>query len=110
MAEPANPKPAPRRSDLVLSVALPLAVIGLGVALSSGAASAFLALRGLNCPLPVLRTKKALAALAPGTRVVVEATDPMSAIDIPHFCGEAGHRLVERQAAGGLYRFTIERG
>lgn len=52
-------------------------------------------LKGLKCPLPVLRTRKALAGLAPGTSIKVTATDPMSAIDIPHMCNEDGHHLVE---------------
>ncbi len=67
-------------------------------------------LRGLNCPLPLLRTLKALAAMAPGETLLVEATDPMSAIDIPHGCAENGHRLIERQQDGRILRFRIERG
>ena len=67
-------------------------------------------LRGLNCPLPVLRTMKELAALAPGARIVVETTDPMSAIDIPHAVSGGGHVLVERRTDGRVLRFTIERG
>lgn len=67
-------------------------------------------LRGLNCPLPVLRTRKALARMAPGSRLVVSATDPMSAIDIPHHCREAGHRLLATTREAGVLRFLIERG
>ncbi len=40
-------------------------------------------LRGLNCPLPALRTLKALRAIAPGATLIVECTDPMAAIDVP---------------------------
>ncbi len=47
-------------------------------------------LRGLKCPLPVLRARKRMATLAPGTRLAVETTDPMSVIDIPHFCRKTG--------------------
>lgn len=67
-------------------------------------------LRGLNCPLPALRTRKALARLAPGRRVVVEASDPMAAIDIPHLCREDGHRLVGEDREAGVLRFVIIRG
>lgn len=66
-------------------------------------------LRGLNCPLPVLRTAKAMTGLAPGTRVVVEATDPMAAIDIPHFCRQKGHRLLSVERGEPVLRFTIEK-
>ena len=49
---------------------------------------------GLLCPLPVLRARKRLMAMAPGTVLRVTATDPMAAIDLPHFCAEAGHALL----------------
>jgi len=67
-------------------------------------------LKGLNCPLPVLKTGKALRSLASGDLLIVEATDPMSAIDIPHFCLEQGHRLVSQEKDGSILRFTIARG
>ncbi len=66
-------------------------------------------LKGLNCPLPVLKTAKALTSLASGARLVVEATDPMSAIDIPHFCRQKGHTLLSVER-GEVFRFTIEKG
>lgn len=67
-------------------------------------------LRGLNCPLPVLKTRKALIGLAPGTRIALETTDPVSVIDIPHFCREDGHTLISREDLGTAYRFVIEKG
>jgi tRNA 2-thiouridine synthesizing protein A len=67
-------------------------------------------LRGLTCPLPVLRARKRLGALAPGTRLWLETTDPLAVIDIPAFCAEAGHRLVESQSVEGGHRFLVERG
>lgn len=67
-------------------------------------------LRGLNCPLPVLRARKRLAAMAPGQRLVVETTDPLAAVDIPAFCREDGHRLVASQEVSGGHRFTLEKG
>lgn len=66
--------------------------------------------RGLACPLPVLKARKALLALAPGQRLLVEATDRMAAIDVPHFCNEGGHRLVASDVSGDVLRFLIERG
>lgn len=67
-------------------------------------------LRGLNCPLPVLKAKRRLADMAPGSRLWLETTDPLAVIDIPAFCQEAGHRLVDTTAVNGGHRFLIERG
>ncbi|MCB1468080.1 MAG: sulfurtransferase TusA family protein [Rhizobiaceae bacterium] len=67
-------------------------------------------LRGLNCPLPVLRTRKRLAGMAPGSRLWVATTDPLAVIDIPAFAHEDGHRIVESKAVEGGHRFLIERG
>lgn len=66
--------------------------------------------RGLNCPLPVLKTRKALARLRPGDRLIVEATDPLAGIDVPNLCREDGHRLVETRRDGAVQTFVIERG
>jgi tRNA 2-thiouridine synthesizing protein A len=52
-------------------------------------------LRGLKCPLPALRTKKALARLAAGDVLVVECTDPLAEIDIPNLARETGNKLVD---------------
>jgi len=65
--------------------------------------------KGLLCPLPVLKTRKALERLEPGASLVVEATDPAAAIDMPHFCAEAGHDLVSQEAEGGVLRFEIRK-
>lgn len=66
--------------------------------------------RGLRCPLPVLKTERRMRAFAPGTRFVVLTTDPMAAIDLPHFCGEKGHRLLASSREGDALRFEIEKG
>ena len=66
--------------------------------------------RGLKCPLPVLKTAKRMEPLAPGARVVVLTTDPMAAIDIPHFCSQNGHRLIGRGEDAGALRFEIRKG
>ncbi|WP_374636247.1 sulfurtransferase TusA family protein [Paracoccus sp. (in: a-proteobacteria)] len=66
--------------------------------------------RGLLCPLPVLRLRKRLLALPPGTRVTLIATDRAALIDVPHFCAESGHILIEtRETAPGETEFTVER-
>ncbi|WP_306028740.1 sulfurtransferase TusA family protein [Stappia sp. MMSF_3263] len=68
-------------------------------------------LKGLKCPLPVLKARKAMTAMRPGARVRILSTDPMSVIDIPHFCQEAGHRLLSRETgADEVHVFTLERG
>lgn len=65
--------------------------------------------RGLRCPLPVLKARKRLLSLKPGQRLLVEATDPVAAIDFPHFCNETGHRLIAAGTDDGTLRFLIER-
>ncbi|MCA0047217.1 sulfurtransferase TusA family protein [Mesorhizobium sp. B283B1A] len=67
-------------------------------------------LKGLNCPLPVLKAKKRLAGMLPGSRLWLETTDPMAVIDIPAFCLDAGHQLIETAAVVGGHRFLVERG
>jgi tRNA 2-thiouridine synthesizing protein A len=67
-------------------------------------------LRGLNCPLPVLKARKRLARMRAGTRLWLETTDPLAAIDVPAFCAEAGHRLVDTLRVEGGHRFLVERG
>ncbi|MEM8811903.1 MAG: sulfurtransferase TusA family protein [Pseudomonadota bacterium] len=66
--------------------------------------------RGLICPLPVLKAKKAMRGLKSGSRLRVEATDPLAVVDIPHFCQEDGHILLEQGEADGVHVFLIERG
>ena len=77
--------------------------------MSDDAAAEFFDLRGLKCPLPVLKTKKRMAALPPGTRIWVETSDPLATVDIPHFCSEDGHRLLRTQTIDGGNRFLIEK-
>jgi tRNA 2-thiouridine synthesizing protein A len=66
-------------------------------------------LRGLKCPLPVLRTRKALSRLDPGERLVVFCTDPLSRIDIPHLIHETGDMLEQSRMDGGVFVFHILR-
>jgi tRNA 2-thiouridine synthesizing protein A len=65
--------------------------------------------QGLLCPLPVLRARKRLIGMAPGTVLRVTATDPMARIDLPHFCAEAGHDLLDSTTAGAVTTFLIRR-
>jgi tRNA 2-thiouridine synthesizing protein A len=67
-------------------------------------------LRGLTCPLPVLKTRKRLASMAVGMRLQVLTTDPLAGLDIPAFCAEGGHKLVDSGPDGAGHRFIIERG
>ena len=66
-------------------------------------------LRGLRCPLPVLRTKKVLKSLAPGDEVEVLATDPQAPKDFQAFCDTTGHALVSSTEADGVYRLVVRR-
>lgn len=70
--------------------------------------------KGLNCPLPILRAKKTLKDVPPGGTLEVLATDPGSVADFPAFCKSTGDELVEsttvEPAAGArVYRFLIRR-
>jgi tRNA 2-thiouridine synthesizing protein A len=66
--------------------------------------------RGLKCPLPVLKAARRMQPHVAGTRFVLIATDPMAAIDVPHFCNENGHRLIADVREGDELRFEIEKG
>ena len=65
---------------------------------------------GQQCPLPVLRARKRLLRLDPGRLLRVFVTDPVARIDMPHFCAEAGHELVELRDRGTWLEFLIRRG
>ena len=60
--------------------------------------------------MPVLKARKRLQALSSGERLRVEADDPAAVVDMPHFCAEAGHRLVEQEIEGGVQIYLIEKG
>ncbi len=64
--------------------------------------------KGLNCPLPILKTKKAIKSLRPGGTLEVLATDPGSVADFQAFCKTTGHTLIEHDESGGVYRFVIQ--
>jgi len=65
--------------------------------------------KGLNCPLPILRTKKALAEMESGTILRVLATDPGSLKDFPAFAKQTGNELLSHHAEGGSFEFFLKR-
>ncbi len=67
-------------------------------------------LRGLKCPMPVLRARKALRSMPPGAALRVLATDPLAAIDIPHLLREAGDHLDAQSSADGVLCFEVRKG
>ena len=66
-------------------------------------------LRGLKCPLPALRTRKALSRLAAGATLVVECTDPLAEIDIPNLVRQTGDALEGRAQDGDVLVFRIRK-
>ena len=65
--------------------------------------------KNLNCPLPILKAKKAIAEVKAGGTLEVLATDPGSVPDFNAFCKAGGHTLLEQSEAAGVYRFLIRR-
>lgn len=65
--------------------------------------------RGLNCPLPILRTKKALNELQSGQVLRVLATDPGSVRDFQAFCKQTGHLLLRSAEDGGQFQFVLRK-
>ncbi len=65
--------------------------------------------KGMNCPIPIVKTKKALKKLAVGDEVRVEATDPGSVADFNAFCRSTGNELVDSSEDGGVYVFLIKK-
>ena len=66
-------------------------------------------LRGLKCPLPALRTRKALSRLQPDATLVVECTDPLAEIDIPNLIRETGDVLEDKARRDGVLVFRIRK-
>jgi tRNA 2-thiouridine synthesizing protein A len=65
--------------------------------------------KGTNCPVPILKAKKAIADIAAGGTLEVLATDPGSVPDFQAFCRQTGNILLEQSETGGVYRFLIKR-
>ncbi len=65
---------------------------------------------GLDCPMPILRTKRELVRLATGEVLLVRATDPHSVVDFLAFTEKTAHRMVEHWDDDGVYHFLVEKG
>lgn len=66
-------------------------------------------LRGLKCPLPAMRTRKALAGIGPGVLLVVACTDPLAGIDLASLARETGDTLESRTDSSGFAEFRIRK-
>ena len=65
--------------------------------------------RGLNCPLPILKARKALDNLPPGGTLEIRATDPGSVADFQAFARMTGNELLEHEETDGVYRFVLRK-
>jgi tRNA 2-thiouridine synthesizing protein A len=65
--------------------------------------------KGLNCPLPILRTKKALAEMESGQVLRIQATDPGALKDFPAFAKQTGNELVEQGEENRVFEFYLKR-
>lgn len=65
--------------------------------------------KGQNCPIPILKAKKAIGEVGIGGTLEVLATDPGAVADFQAFSRTTGHEIVEQTEAGGVYRFLIKR-
>jgi len=65
--------------------------------------------KGLNCPLPILKARKALKDVPPGEILEVLSTDPGSVADFQAFCRQTGNELMESTTEDSVYRFLIKR-
>jgi tRNA 2-thiouridine synthesizing protein A len=77
--------------------------------MEQGMADKLLDAKGLNCPLPILKAKKAIGEVPPGGTLEVLATDPGSVPDFKAFCKKDNHELLEQTEAAGVFRFLIKR-
>jgi len=64
---------------------------------------------GLNCPLPILKAKKALKSVPQGEVLEVRSTDPGSVADFAAFCNQTGNELLSTSTEGNIYKFQIKR-
>ncbi len=64
--------------------------------------------KGLNCPIPILKAKKAMSDVPSGGTLEILATDPGAVADFEAFCRQTGHELVEQTEDAGVYRFIIK--
>ena len=77
---------------------------------SEGMEYPFFAYRGLKCPLPVLKARRALSAYQTGEGIRILADDPAAPLDMTHFCDTEGHQLEASDEVEGYFSFTIIKG
>lgn len=65
--------------------------------------------KGLNCPLPILKAKKALKGMSGGQVLAIESTDPGSVADFAAFCNQTGNELLSSTTEGDIYKYEIKR-
>lgn len=65
--------------------------------------------KGLTCPMPILKTKRAIDGMNAGQTLEVTATDPASVADIPAFLNRLGHELVKADEKDGIFFFLIRK-
>lgn len=78
--------------------------------MSADHATRLLDLRGLRCPLPALKTKRALARSSDGATLIVLSDDPLARLDVPNAVREAGGDVISTEADGPAVRFVIVSG
>ena len=64
---------------------------------------------GLLCPLPVLKARKRLKSLPAGAVLALRADDPAAVVDVPHYCMESGHTLIDTMDADGVQTYLIRK-
>ena len=65
--------------------------------------------KGLNCPLPILKAKKAISQMETGQILEVHSTDPGSVMDFEALCRQTGHQLLESNQENGIYVFLLKK-
>lgn len=65
--------------------------------------------KGLDCPLPILRTKVVLLQIRPGEVLKILATDPHAVVDFRAFCAQTGHELIRITESDGVFEFMIRK-
>lgn len=71
--------------------------------------STILDTKGFNCPIPVLKARRAMRGLEVGDELTLLATDPASMIDVPHFCNTTGHELLDSSEEDGVFSYRIRK-
>ncbi|HLN63549.1 MAG TPA: sulfurtransferase TusA family protein [Symbiobacteriaceae bacterium] len=65
--------------------------------------------RGLQCPMPIVKAKKAIDSLQPGQVLEIQATDPGSRADIAAWSRSTGHELLSASETGGVFTYTVRK-